>query len=452
MKVLLIGSGGREHALAWALLRGGNVRELVAVPGNPGIAALEGARCTEIEFKDRLSVLADLAEHEEVDLTVVGPEEPLVQGIADIFVARNLRLFGPTADAAQLEGSKTFAKNLMLSQGVPTADAKYFEGSASASEARAHLRRSGSPWVIKADGLAGGKGVLVTENLSEAERWIDDCLINSRFGNAGTSILIEEYLEGPELSLLAASDGKEILPLPTARDHKRLLDDDRGPNTGGMGAYSPVPEIDDDLTERILDTIIEPVLAGLGKEGSPYKGVIYAGLILTESGPKVLEFNVRFGDPEAQAILPRLESDLAEILLAATEGTLGRCRPTWRPEACVTIVAATDGYPESPKTGATITGIDDAQAVRDVFVFHAGTSLPAMEDSYDKEAPLGDLGLNEPMLRTASGRVLAVSALGTDLRRARDRAYDALSKIKFDGMQFRTDIALAAATREEVAQ
>ncbi|RIK10352.1 MAG: phosphoribosylamine--glycine ligase [Acidobacteria bacterium] len=447
MRVLLIGGGGREHAIAWSITKGGGVDELIAIPGNPGIGSLPNARCvrlpegTSLRSPEGLTALADLAESESIDLTVVGPEDPLVAGIANKFASRGLRLFGPRSNPAKLEGSKRFAKELMLDQGVPTAASGSFEGAEAAGDAKAYLRSLKGPWVVKADGLAAGKGVVVTTEIAEAERWVDECLVESRFGSAGSAVLIEEYLDGPELSLLCLTDGREILPLPPARDHKRLLDDDEGPNTGGMGAYSPVPTVSDALIDQVLDTIVEPVISGISKSGDDFCGVLYTGLVLTEEGPKVLEFNVRFGDPEAQAVLPRLDSDLVEIMLACTEGRLGQVRAAWKQESCVTVVAAASGYPDSPRKGDVISGLDAAGARPGTYVFHAGTD--------HAEAARGDGDGSSAEIVTAGGRVLAVSALGDDLGQARDGAYEALSEIGFDGIQFRSDIARSAALEEE---
>lgn len=445
MKILLVGGGGREHAIAWALTRDPDLVQLTAVPGNPGIAALPGARCLQspgsqsVSSPEGLSALADLAESESIDLTIVGPEDPLVMGISNVFANRGMRVFGPSGDAARLEGSKQFAKKIMQAQGVPTAAAQSFAGTEAAEAAKAYLKGFKGPWVVKADGLAAGKGVLVTSSIDEAADWIDDCLLGSRFGAAGSSVLIEEYLDGPELSLLCMTDGREILPLPPARDHKRLHDGDEGPNTGGMGAYSPVPDTDD-LTDRILDAIVEPVVAGLRKAGTEFKGVLYTGLVLTDEGPKVLEFNVRFGDPETQAVLPRIDCDLVEIMLACTEGRLGQVRAAWKPESCVTVVAAASGYPESPRKGDEITGLEACATRQGVMVFHAGTALDA---DVTHEGNADDTGESTRLL-TSGGRVLAVSALGAGLGDARDRAYAALGDVHFDGMQFRTDIAESA--------
>lgn len=426
MRVMVIGGGGREHALAWGLSTSSGVDGIVAVPGNPGIESLVGAKCVSVEDSSP-KTLADLAESESIDLTVVGPEDLLVDGIADYFDTRGLRIFGPRRAPARLEGSKSFAKSVMDLQGVPTARSKSFASTDGADTAKAFLETMHGPWVVKADGLAAGKGVLVTDEISEATAWVDDCLESGRFGTAGASIIIEEFLDGPELSLLVLCDGRDLVPLAPARDHKRLLDDDQGPNTGGMGAYSPVPGVDEKIVDQVMDTIIEPVQTAMSKEGDPIVGVLYAGLVLTGEGPKVLEFNVRFGDPEAQAVIPRLESDLAELCLACTEGRLGQTRVKWKEDACVTVVAAADGYPESPRKGDPIEGLDVAADER-ALVFQAGTTSVA------------DNGIV-----TSGGRVLAVSGLGSDLAEARQSAYNALGQITFSGMQYRSDIAASAA-------
>ncbi|MER3520997.1 MAG: phosphoribosylamine--glycine ligase [Acidimicrobiia bacterium] len=422
LSVMVVGSGGREHAICWALATDASVEKVVAVPGNPGIASLQKTECIEAKISD-FATLVDIAEAKRVDVTVVGPELPLCEGIADYFRASGQKLFGPTMAAARLESSKAFAKQLMIREGVPTPKARIFDGFGDLEDAIHHIAKSEPPWVIKADGLAGGKGVLVTTDEQEAIEWARACLSGEKFGSSGSKILIEEYSPGKEASVLVVTDGKNLLPLPVARDYKRLLDEDQGPNTGGMGAFSPVPEVDDSLLDQIMDTIFEPVLAAVRKECEPYVGVLYGGLVLSEEGPMVLEFNVRLGDPEAQAVLPRLGPQLATVLDATLSGDLDRVSIHPAHNAAVTVVLAAQGYPERPRTEDPIFGLDEASQHEGVTVFHAGTALSGGQ------------------LLTAGGRVLDVSAVGNDLREARKTAYEALSSIYFEGMQYRTDIA-----------
>jgi phosphoribosylamine---glycine ligase len=426
MRALLIGKGGREHAIAAQLSASAEVSELVAAPGNPGIA--EVARCVEIPDLSPATI-ADLAEHEGAALTVIGPEEPLVRGVVDEMRRRDLRCFGPVGAAARLEGSKSFAKEIMSRQGVPTAASWTFD---EPDEAIARLRTMGGPWVVKADGLAAGKGVTVTERRAEAERAVHAAITEGRFGLAGRRVVIEEYLEGPELSLLVLTDGRDHVPLAPAQDFKRIGDGDEGPNTGGMGAYSPVPIAPPPLVDRVMDEIVEPTLVGVAREaGEPYRGVLYAGLCLTEEGPKVVEFNCRFGDPEAQAVLPRLVGDLGDLCGACVGGGLGQRQVSWLDRACVTVVLAAPGYPGEARTGQVIEGVDRARELAGVAVFHAGTAIDE------------DLSLV-----VAGGRVLNVTATGAELGEARQRAYEAVAEITFDGMQVRHDIAMEAARVE----
>jgi phosphoribosylamine--glycine ligase len=421
VRVLVVGGGGREHALAWALARDPAVDALLAAPGNAGIE--EVARCVPVEATDVDGIVA-LVEAESIDLTVVGPEAPLVAGLVDALAARRRRAFGPAAAAARIEGSKAWAKALMLRHGIPTGRAEITDD---VTRAVMLLDAFDPPWVIKADGLAAGKGVVVTADRREAVGAIESMLVDRALGPAGDRILIEEHLEGREVSVLALTDGVRVLPLEPARDHKRALDGDRGPNTGGMGAFSPVPEVDDATRWRVAAEVLEPTVAAMAAEGAPYWGVLYAGLMLTAEGPKVLEFNARFGDPEAQAILPRLHSDLAGLLMACLDGTLRETQVGWRPEACVTVVLASGGYPGDYRTGIPIDGLEEARKSDRVAVFHAGTVR------------------RDGRVVTAGGRVLAVSALGTDLADARARAYRAASLVSFEGAHRRSDIAEEAA-------
>jgi phosphoribosylamine--glycine ligase len=401
MKVLLLGSGGREHALAWKIAQSPALTELHAAPGNPGIAAL--GRCHPLRMDD-LEGLLGLCREQEIDLVVVGPEAPLVAGIADGLRRAGVAVFGPGAEAARIEGSKAFAKEVMRAAGVPTG---------------AELDELRAPCVVKADGLAAGKGVFVCRTQEEVEdAW-------RRAQALGDRVLVEELLEGEEVSVFALTDGLRAVALPPAQDFKRLLDGDQGPNTGGMGSYSPVPFLSDEEVEDIVDVVHRPVLAELARQGSPYVGLLYAGLMVTNDGPRVLEFNCRFGDPETQAVLPRLEGDLLSVLASAAAGALDAAALAASSEAAVTVVLASAGYPEAPDTGAVIDGVPDAEALGAI-VFHAATAL------------------RDDRLVSAGGRVLNVSALGPSVAEARERAYEALERIRLPGAHFRTDVALRA--------
>ena len=426
MRILVVGSGGREHALTWKLAQNPTVDKIFAAPGNAGIAEI--AECLQADPSDA-ETMSNLAEDLGIDLTVIGPEGPLVAGLADELASRGLPVFGPTKAAARIEGSKAWAKEVMEKAGVPTARARSFTEVAGALDFLDELE---SPYVIKADGLAAGKGVYICADRADAVRALEECLVVSRFGEAGATVVVEEFLHGEELSLFCLTDGRAVLPLAAAQDFKRALDGDEGPNTGGMGAYSPVAHMPADVVGRAVKEIFEPVVRQLDHEGARFQGLLYGGLMVTPDGPKVLEFNCRFGDPETQVVLPRMDSDLAEPMLACAEGNLAPYAPRWRPDACVTVVLASGGYPGDHETGKEIKGIGEAAAMSDVFVFHAGTR-------------------KRRKLVTAGGRVLAVSALGADLAQARARAYDAVEAIDFKGKQFRTDIALRAAQMEENA-
>lgn len=415
MRVLVVGKGGREHAIAWSVSKSPLVDELVCAPGNPGMDAL--GECVEVAADD-IAGIVRLAKKLGVGLAVIGPEAPLVAGVSDALEDDGIAVFGPGAAAARLEGSKSYAKSLMRKYGVPTARAAEFDR---ADEAIAYARKVGPPLVVKADGLAEGKGVTVCSTFDEARAAIREAMEARRFGESGARILVEERLTGAELSVLAFCDGKTVLPMEAARDYKRIFDQDRGPNTGGMGSYSPVPGASSVL-DRVMDEVLEPIAAGLETEGVSYKGVIYAGLMLTSEGPKVIEFNCRFGDPEAQALLPRLSSDLVEPMLACTEGSLVGMKLSWRSDACVCVVAASGGYPEDYQTGLAISGLDKAEAISGIPAFHAGT---AMRDGE---------------LVTAGGRIIGISALGDDRSAAREKAYRAVSQVGFDGIHYRRDI------------
>ena len=417
MRVLVVGSGGREHAIVRKAAASSLVDEVHAAPGNGGIA--RQATCHFVSDAD-VSGIVELAGSIKADLTVVGPEAPLVAGMTDALEAAGFTVFGPRAEAARLEGSKGFAKEIMNAAGVPTAGFATF---VEYESAMAHLATISFPTVVKADGLAAGKGVMVVEAREEAEAAIRQCFVDRAFGDAGLNVLVEECLVGHECSVLALCDGETILPLDPAQDYKRIFDGGKGPNTGGMGCYSPVPRVPAELVEEIIETVHRPTIEELKRRGIDFRGVLYAGLMLTGEGPKVLEFNVRFGDPEVQAIFPRLESDLVELMLATTAGSLGEHSLKWKDERCVSVILASAGYPESSSKGDVITGLDDDGQLEGLEVFHAGTA--------EKDGGFV----------TNGGRVLAVSALDSTFKGARDKAYAGVEKISFDGMQYRRDIA-----------
>ena len=430
MRVLLVGGGGREHALAWSLARSPLVDSLLCAPGNPGIAGL--AEVHPVGVGD-LPGLVALATRADVDLVVVGPEAPLVAGLGDVLRDEGIRVFGPGAAGARLEGSKGWAKALMAARGIPTAASSSFTRSPEAvTFARDLLERTGGV-VVKADGLAAGKGVTVCEDLFTASEAISDALERGAFGDAGASVLVEERLDGEELSVLAFCDGRSVLPMEAAQDFKRAHDGDTGPNTGGMGSHSPVAACTPAVASAVAGEILEPAVAALADPdhgaGEPYVGMIYAGIMLTAGGPKVLEFNCRFGDPETQALLPRLATDLLEPILACTEGTLDRVRLHWSPHTCVAVVAASEGYPGPVRGGCRIEGLAEATAVTGLPVFQAGTT----------RTPAGELVTN-------GGRVLAVAALGEDSEIACRRAYDGMAHVRFEGMWYRSDIARCGQT------
>ncbi|GAB3790841.1 phosphoribosylamine--glycine ligase [Dyella agri] len=426
MKVLVIGNGGREHALAWKLKQSPRVDEVIVAPGNAGTARERGVRNADVAVTDIDGLLA-LAKDEKVDLTVVGPEVPLVAGVVDKFRNTGLRIFGPRAIAAQLEGSKAFAKDFLLRHNIPTARYAVFT---ELSPALAYVRTHGAPIVIKADGLAAGKGVVVALTLADAELALHDMLGAHAFGDASARVVIEEFLDGEEASYIVMSDGQHALPMASSQDHKRRDEGDLGPNTGGMGAYSPAPVVTPEVEKRILKEVIEPTLHGMAAEGAPFIGFLYAGLMIDKAGhPKVIEFNVRFGDPETQPIMLRLKSDLVELIEAALDGELHRTRVQWDPRPSLGVVMAAAGYPGKVRSGDAISGLD-APLGADAKVFHAGTKLDA-----------------EGRVLTAGGRVLTVCALGKDIAEARTHAYDAVAKLHFDGAFCRRDIAHRALRR-----
>jgi phosphoribosylamine---glycine ligase len=418
MQILVIGSGGREHALVWKLAQSKQVSQIYCAPGNGGIASL--ATCVPLSVTD-IEGLIHFAKEHQIDLTVVGPEVPLLAGVVDRFAAAGLRIFGPCQAAARIEGSKRFAKELMQTYHIPTARFRSFTDVAAA---KAYVQGQAVPIVIKADGLAAGKGVVVAQTVAEAEQAIVEMMEEKVFGDAGREVVIEEFLTGQEISLMAFVDGKTIKPMVVAQDHKPAYDGDKGPNTGGMGAYSPVPQIPQRRIEQAIETILQPMLEAFTQEGIAYKGVLYAGLMVTPTGPKVIEFNARFGDPETQVVLPRLKTDLLDVLLAVVEGRLAEQEIEWEEAAAVCVVMAAGGYPGPYEQGHLIAGlpVDTKKQV----VFHAGTKQENRQ------------------IITAGGRVLGVTALGQDLREAREQAYAVVKQIRFQDVHYRTDIAAKA--------
>jgi phosphoribosylamine--glycine ligase len=419
MNVLVVGGGGREHAIVWSLAQNTSMSRIFVTPGNAGME--HEAVCLPIPAND-VAEIAAFAEKESVDLTIVGPEGPLVEGLVDEMESRGLPVFGPTREGAQIEGSKAWAKDLCERYGIPHARARAFTDF---SAAMVYLDELEPPYVVKADGLAAGKGVAIVESRIGAEQALHASLVDRAFGRAGDTVLVEEFITGREVSAFAITDGKEVVPLVMAQDFKRVGDGDEGPNTGGMGAYSPVPWVDDATAMTIWWDVLTATVRAMRAEGVIYRGILYAGLMLTDDGPKVLEYNCRFGDPETQVIVPRLRSDLAELLLASVEGNLRNYKANWKPEACVTVVAASGGYPGEYATGVPIEGIEEAEKVPGAVVFHAGTAL------------------QEDRVVTAGGRVLSVSGLGASIEDARVCAYEALGRISFEGMHHRGDIARA---------
>jgi phosphoribosylamine--glycine ligase len=422
MRILVIGGGGREHAMAWSLRSRRPDVSVICAQGNPGIAAV--ARCVDADLAQPVQLLA-AAEREEIDLTVVGPELPLSAGVVDLFAARGRPIVGPSRAAAELESSKAFAKHFMARHDVPTAR---FVDCTSADAALAALAQEelGYPVVVKADGLAAGKGVVIAEDRTAAEAAVRETMVDRRFGVAGDRIVLEEFLAGQEASFFVLADGRSFVRMSSAQDHKRIFDLDRGPNTGGMGAFAPSPLITPQIEQRVIDEVVEPVLDGMRREGHPFAGFLYVGLMLTAAGPKVVEFNVRFGDPEAQVILPMLDEDLPELLMAAATRTLTTRTARVRDERLVGVVIASAGYPESSDPGRAIAGLDAAAAVPGALVFHAGTAARGSD------------------IVTAGGRVLTVVGRGGTYEAAIDVAYRAVAEVRFEGMQFRTDIGRKA--------
>jgi len=427
MRILVIGGGGREHALCWKIAKSPKREKLYCAPGNGGISQV--AQLVNISADDVGSLLK-FAKENKIDLTVVGPEAPLAAGIVDAFRENNLRIFGPSKDLARLEASKVFAKELMKRFNIPTADFRVFDN---ADEAIKYLDMKGAPVVVKADGLCAGKGVVVAKSVNEAKAAVKSMMIDKIFGSAGERILVEDCLTGEEASIIVISDGNNVVPLASSQDHKRIFNGDKGPNTGGMGAYSPAPVVTDALLKRVLDEIVYPVIKGLANEGRPYAGALYAGIMITASGPKLLEFNVRFGDPETQAILPRLKSDLVEAIERAIDGRLENYSLEWDRRFCVSVTLVSGGYPGDYVKGMEINGLEQAAAMKDIVVFHAGTM--SGRRSADRKG----------LFFTTGGRVLNVTALGIDIKSAIGCCYNAVQKIKFDKMYYRTDIGHRAA-------
>ncbi len=420
MKVLVVGSGGREHALVWKISQSPKVTKIYAAPGNAGIAQL--AECVPIKAEDIAGLLA-FAQSKMIDLTIVGPEGPLSRGIVDVFTQAGLRAFGPSGKAAEIEASKRFSKDLMKKYNIPTAEYEVFVDKAAAAS---YVRQKGTPIVIKADGLAAGKGVVVAETMEEALKALDTIMTEKAFGSAGDRVVIEECLRGEEASFMAFSDGKTVVPMASSQDHKRVFDSDKGPNTGGMGAYSPAPIVTKKLERKVMETIMIPTIRAMEKEGRTFKGVLYAGLMIHDGEARVLEFNARFGDPETQPVMARLETDLIEIIEAILAGTLSKVDMKWKPDSAVCVVMASGGYPGSYEKGKIITGLENAVKKKDVVVFHAGTAL-----------------MNGAVV-TDGGRVLGVTGLGPVIAAAIDNAYAGVREISYEGAHYRRDIGARA--------
>jgi phosphoribosylamine--glycine ligase len=420
VNILVVGSGGREHAIVWKIAKSRKIKKIFCAPGNPGIAQL--AECINIKADD-ISGLRDFASKEKIDLTVVGPEIPLTLGIVDSFEEKGLRIFGPSKKAAEIEGSKVFAKHFMQKYSIPTAAYKVFKD---AKEAKEYIKEQSFPLVVKADGLAAGKGVIICKTKEDALDAIKLVMEKKEFDRAGDRIIIEDFVKGEEVSFLAITDGKSVVPLPPCQDHKAVFDGDKGPNTGGMGAYSPTPIITPKLKQEIMNSIMIPTVKAMAKEGRPYKGVLYAGLMVTKDGPKVLEYNCRFGDPETQPIMMRLRNDLVDVLSAAVDGKLSKIKLNCDNKLALCVVMSSKGYPGDYEKGKEIKGIAEAAKLKDVVVFHAGTAT------------------NDDKLITAGGRVLGVTVMGVGVKRAINKAYEAVSRIKWEGVHYRKDIGAKA--------
>ena len=420
MKILVIGSGGREHALVWKISQSPKVSKIYCAPGNAGISQI--AQCINISV-DKITELADFAQETKIDLTVVGPELSLSLGIVDEFNQRGLKIFGPTKIATEIESSKVFSKNMMKKYHIPTADYATFND---IKEALTHIKKRQFPLVLKADGLAAGKGVFIVHGMEEAEASLDSLMNEKIFGDAGRQVIVEDFLEGEEVSVLAFSDGTNVIPMVSSQDHKKIYDHDQGPNTGGMGAYSPVPFYDENSKDEVLGQILKPIISGLKKEGREYKGVIYAGLVFTKKGIKVLEFNARFGDPETQALLPGMETDIVEIFMAVIEGQLPTIDIKWNNNSVVCVIAASGGYPAKYQKGKIISGLEKLENKKDAYVFHAGTKY------------------QDEKIVTSGGRVLGMTAWAENISDAKKKAYESIKKIDFKDMYYRKDIAQKA--------
>jgi len=421
MKALVIGSGGREHTLVWKITQSPKVSQIYCAPGNAGISRL--AQCVNIGA-DSIEKLVDFAKKEKIDLTVVGPELPLSQGIVNEFNKQGLRIFGPSKEATEIESSKVFSKYLLKKYHIPTANYEVFQNNKKALD---YTQQQTFPLVIKADGLAAGKGVFIVENLVQARDALNAMMEEKKFGEAaGRQVIIEEFLEGEEVSILAFCDGKTVIPMVSSQDHKKIFDNDQGPNTGGMGAYSPVPFYPDEFEKRVLEEILKPTVKGLQNEGKEYKGVLYAGLILTKEGPKVLEFNARFGDPETQVILPRLKTDLIDILNAVIDSTLHKINIQWEDNAAICVVVASGGYPEKYQKGKVINGLEKLEKMKNMIAFHAGTKF------------------QEGRVVTSGGRVLGITVWDETISKAKEKAYKGIEEIYFKDMYYRKDIAAKA--------
>lgn len=424
MKILVVGGGGREHALCWKLAQSEKCEKLFCLPGNPGIAEI--AECVENISVEDIDGIVKKVKELAIDLVVVGPEVPLTLGLADALEKENIKVFGPKKNAAILEGSKSFSKNLMKKYNIPTAKYEVFTD---ATAAKDYIKKEGAPIVVKADGLAAGKGVTVAATVEEAIEAVDAIMVDETFGSAGASVVIEEFMEGEEASLLAFTDGETIIPMIPSQDHKRVFDGDKGANTGGMGSYAPAPVMTEKLIAEATEKILKPTVAAMKKEGKKYQGCLYAGLMITSEGAKVVEFNARFGDPETQVVLPLLENDLVEVMLACAEGNLKNISLSWKKESAVCVVVASKGYPGSYEKGKVIEGLDSAKSAGHL-VFHAGTKF------------------NDGKIVTNGGRVLNIVDMGKNIREARDKAYDGVALVKFDGAFSRKDIAHRALERE----
>jgi len=424
MRVLVIGGGGREHTLVWKIAQSQLVEKVYCIPGNPGIAEL--AECKKMDVESDFDALVQFAKSEKIDFAVIGPEDPLANGIVDYFQNSGLKAFGPSKSAAEIESSKVFSKEFMMRHGIPTSEGEIFDDP---EEAISYIKKVGAPIVVKADGLAKGKGAFPCRDLQKALDAVNSIMIDRDFGDAGNKVIVEEFMEGEEASFIAFTDGKTVLPMASAQDHKPIFDDDKGPNTGGMGAYSPAPVVTDEIHDLIMKTIMEPVIKGMSAEGRLYKGALYAGLMIADGKPRIVEFNARFGDPETQAVLPRMKSDIVPIILACIDGTLDKMQIEWTDEPAVCVAMASGGYPGSYEKGKVINGLETVAKMDNVMVFHAGTAKK--DDS----------------IVTSGGRVLGVTALGNSIENAIKRAYKAVDKISFDGAYCRRDIGRKALNR-----